>query len=949
MGQSTFRTSFGLVAIGAAFPETLAETTFGIESPPLEHKWPHEQRGESIVTFDCWTGGHTADLCCDVRLSPTGRAECWDGYYTFAKCCIGSILASGTLESSVDPSPFPQSSQQLVPPTTISTEPAVPSSVTPSTPPQSLPLVLPPEAPDPVVPPTSPSHTVTEKPIFFATPVGVAEDSEANTEQRGYLVGIESAAPSARVQADSAQTVNSQVQTFCWSHGYSAEWCCDVSITPVGRPECWVGPFTFAACCGDGVPSTTSKGGLPDCKAADWPRMYCCVAFQRNVEMSPDVASLCWGDGAVRPKKGSPREAECCSCEAMFFACEECVEIGQRDMITLNDIYACEAAGRAMFMELRWDGMQPYAACVPGGGWCSMQSLPRLIDKAEQRLGKVPRVDVHTTCATHWWLKVDAFVAVFVALAALFVTGSFPFPLRSGHTGGHFSSFDGKPDSGGITRSSPGVGSTSTDGCVAFVHTGRVRGSKCGGDNSCGGGSDTRFGTSASSSGGNCTSNIGDLVGSDNGTKLCGGGPAEAIRSSCGGEIQRPRNLQADLVRVICTAGVVALHLNVAYPNITPAGTSFFHSLNRLPRFVDGFTVLGAVFIADVDNWAVLVALDRLWRKMVRQWPVFLFPYHLFTGGWCTRITDCFPSDVTVVSSALPLPKRVVLRWAWRSGEADPWPYTVDLWIYLSLASLSVCQHHFGLHFYRIVFIAIIAYCWNVSVIHEAEYFGFSSYRLPMALFIFSLARCPRLFNWAASRPLLGRALVFGLLGGGFAPPVSDFSQDSSWKIPSHYRVGRYFVLSGLSFHLGLLWLVRCPELFPLPKRGSFKNCLRSLADLCFAVSLSHHNLLHAWRQCQQTTKASWMLLYYQRQPFFRSSTCHHERPAISQVLGGFVVVGGSLALSWAVVKFVQRPWITLASTVESRLRRALTAAFILLVLYDGLVQGIISANVGGK
>eukprot|EP00927_Polykrikos_kofoidii_P006269 TRINITY_DN12549_c0_g2_i1.p1 TRINITY_DN12549_c0_g2~~TRINITY_DN12549_c0_g2_i1.p1 ORF type:complete len:830 (+),score=78.13 TRINITY_DN12549_c0_g2_i1:97-2586(+) len=823
-----------------------------------------EHREEDMNTLDCWTGSHTPKLCCDVRLSPVGRAECWDGYYTFAKCCIGLGLASGAVTTQMVPS--------LLPP-----------------PPQNI----------------TPSKATFTKPLVTT----------------------------ASAQPVTVQAANAQAGAWCWSEGYTAEWCCDVSISPSGRRECWAGSFTFAACCGGEAPAVQAKKVLPDCKASSWPRTLCC---DRKVKLPLEGKSRCWGFGIDRPQKGSPRENECCSCEAMFFACEECVEMAQREMLDLGDLHACAAAGRVGFVELRWDDMKPYAACVPNYRWCPTERLPRLIDRVEHLLDRVPRFDVQKACGKRWWLTVDSFVSVFIVFAALFAKAVFRRPLP---TGGHVCSFDGKsasvdvigPGSGPRlsvqgTHIEPTTGSRSTFGrAAALIPSGGAGGSTHDDEGSSSDANSTRVSRGTDSGSGTAHMNV-------------------AFPSDGNRMFQRPRNPQADLLRVISTICVMALHLNIAIPNVTPAGTSYFQGLNRVSRFVDGYTVLSVVLIADAGNLDILAASDRIWRKMVRQWPIFLFPFHLITDGWCTRITTCFPSDAAV-NSELPLWKRAVLRLAWRSEEADSWPYTLELWIYLALVSLSVCQHYFGLHFYRAVFVAIIAYNWNTCVIDNADYFGFTTYRLPMALLMFWLARCPRLFHLASVRPRFSRALVFGLICGGLAPPVSDLSLYTSWTLPRHFREGRYFVLYGLSFHLGLLWLLKCPELLPLPQHGLFNNCLRSMADLCFPVSLCHRFILESWRRCQQTTRASWIFVYYEGQHSFRSSTCHHERPLSTRMLGGFVVVSSSLALSWALVKFVQRPWLILASNVWPRLRHFLTAAFILLVLFDGFVLDIILAR----
>merc|ERR1712048_1106142 len=38
---------------------------------------------------DCWTDGHTLQLCCDTRKGSTGDDLCWSGSYSYETCCLG--------------------------------------------------------------------------------------------------------------------------------------------------------------------------------------------------------------------------------------------------------------------------------------------------------------------------------------------------------------------------------------------------------------------------------------------------------------------------------------------------------------------------------------------------------------------------------------------------------------------------------------------------------------------------------------------------------------------------------------------------------------------------------------------------------------------------------------------------------------------------------------------
>ena len=56
--------------------------TCGSFAPVRKQTWTR-------ANSQCWSGGFSAELCCDQKYGTEGNPACWDSYHTFGFCCLG--------------------------------------------------------------------------------------------------------------------------------------------------------------------------------------------------------------------------------------------------------------------------------------------------------------------------------------------------------------------------------------------------------------------------------------------------------------------------------------------------------------------------------------------------------------------------------------------------------------------------------------------------------------------------------------------------------------------------------------------------------------------------------------------------------------------------------------------------------------------------------------------
>jgi len=625
----------------------------------------------------------------------------------------------------------------------------------------------------------------------------------------------------------------------CWDGVWTADFCCDRSVSPEGRQECWVGPYTFWRCC-DGryadavdfpkpqTPSALAETNAPPCRQLDWPTELCCRG-----EISPELQAQCWGGGRYST-------SECCSCEAAFFSCARCLELLELPTLGRAEWEWCKEAGHAVFAHLPWEGMAPYMLCVPAHPYCQYAEIPALLESIKHSRGDISRLRV-ADCGKVPWSAANC-LTLTTAVFPAFLARLQRFRKQRGSLP--------KPDS------------------RMTVHEGRQS--------------------------------------------------------------------QADVVRVLATAAAIALHLNIAdQPN--PTGPRHVRDVDRFPRCTDAFIVLAAVMLANQPCCSVGNALDRLWRKLSRQLPVFLFPFHMLTDVWCPRPMSCCSSCMLSGSWELTLSSRLVFRWMWRSAEGavegDPWPFTVDLWIQMVLLALLATSHCGGHRAFRAASALVAAWSLKAACEQGPSYFAVSAYRLPMALLMFCFARCRRIFAGMARWPWLSRAVVALLLCAGLSCPVDDLPKKSVWRLSGCYFSGSRFLLAGLSFHLGVLGVCQCPGILPLVP------AVQRLSRSSFIVLVVHQHFLEMLRRCQKSTAAPWV--FYESGGLFTYITGadYQSHPWTRAWLCGTAVVAGCFVASELIASLVQRPWTSFLARVPSKIRHSLAALYIVMVIWDATPQ----------
>lgn len=58
-----------------------------LEAPTTLPPEPPEPPTPFVESLSCWSGGFTAEVCCDQSKGPQGDLACWGGEFTFSTCC----------------------------------------------------------------------------------------------------------------------------------------------------------------------------------------------------------------------------------------------------------------------------------------------------------------------------------------------------------------------------------------------------------------------------------------------------------------------------------------------------------------------------------------------------------------------------------------------------------------------------------------------------------------------------------------------------------------------------------------------------------------------------------------------------------------------------------------------------------------------------------------------
>eukprot|EP00928_Gymnodinium_smaydae_P024364 TRINITY_DN19732_c0_g1_i1.p1 TRINITY_DN19732_c0_g1~~TRINITY_DN19732_c0_g1_i1.p1 ORF type:complete len:709 (-),score=77.19 TRINITY_DN19732_c0_g1_i1:10-1890(-) len=437
------------------------------------------------------------------------------------------------------------------------------------------------------------------------------------------------------------------------------------------------------------------------------------------------------------------------------------------------------------------------------------------------------------------------------------------------------------------------------------------------------------------------------------------------------------RDPAVDLLRVVGTVAAVAQHLNtrVFWNGISPVRVEGLQGW--LPRLQDSFGVASAVLHARAlaSSKSELAeaggALDKVWRKLSRQLPLYLFPVSLFSHAACPRPASCLLPEFGDGSS---LSAQLLLRVGRGRGgnPEDPWPFAVDLWIQLVLLACSALVPRIGSVMTFSVLVATLAFVLASAMADVPDYYSFRNYRLPMALFVYLVAvlfdsRLPFVtpasqrqssssphmtssmscFKLWALRLVVAVLVCIGLSVDPLAPANADFSRSSFLRFGRDVGLSvsslRWF--ASFAFHLGLLGIT-LPNVVP---RSLLRLMLpRWFVDICFAVLLVHVPLHEAAARCERPAEIPWQLVAEAKRGASRAdgavvtmaSAGRLDADASVAALSSIVVVASSMLFGVLAVGVVQRPWEQLLAAAPRLLRRAVCIVFIACVLVDCYSRG---------
>ena len=286
-----------------------------------------------------------------------------------------------------------------------------------------------------------------------------------------------------------------------------------------------------------------------------------------------------------------------------------------------------------------------------------------------------------------------------------------------------------------------------------------------------------------------------------------------------------------DGARMIGTAAIVLLHLNIAFvtnnPEMNKRRVVWFY----VRRFADIFGVL-AVLVTKVDSESLLGSADTLWRKLGRQLPLsfIMVRSRVWTAGLCPNLESCRYIDASWSTE-------ILIRSLTFSHH---WQLSVDLKVWLVFRALNVLNH-FSSPILGTVVTALVCVCVTMSQhVEENLYYQFWAYRLPMALLVYAvLLRRRQLQEWAARHPWVwtsGAALLcsFGWVG---CVPHSPAGDVPLWWQPACTESGSLFFWGGFWFHLGVLMFCLQPP-FAMP--GALKWMVRKLSPLALGILTLH-------------------------------------------------------------------------------------------------------------
>eukprot|EP00438_Fugacium_kawagutii_P031811 Skav203282 [mRNA] locus=scaffold324:237923:240325:+ [translate_table: standard] len=312
-------------------------------------------------------------------------------------------------------------------------------------------------------------------------------------------------------------------------------------------------------------------------------------------------------------------------------------------------------------------------------------------------------------------------------------------------------------------------------------------------------------------------------------------------------QLQSGRIMTIDGARLIGTAAVVLIHMNIHFPMKDPQLNArrlmWFYAI----RFTDIFGVL-SVLVMQSRSESLLTSADALWRKLGRQLPLSFIMVRLatWTAGLCPHF-DLSCENMNNSSWSVDLLVRCLTF-------SHYWHLSLDIRIWLFFRILYWFNQRIppGV---VLVLAALICF-WMVypfeKTFHQEIYFEFWPYRLPMSLLVYAFSmKQMQLQRWALQHPLLWCSTAALLCSLGWVrciPEPIEPTSDSFRKIPCTLS-GWTFFWGGVFFHLGVAMFCIQPCV-SMPRALDWM--VRRLSPLAFGILALHMEVFFLLERCER-------------------------------------------------------------------------------------------------
>jgi len=201
--------------------------------------------------------------------------------------------------------------------------------------------------------------------------------------------------------------------------------------------------------------------------------------------------------------------------------------------------------------------------------------------------------------------------------------------------------------------------------------------------------------------------------------------------TSCGtkGRLSETSLVTLDLLRNLATVASVTLHMNFKSPFLDVDNRHIVHrsDLRYLARFTDVFGASSVILLVHTDPTNIGEALDRLWRKLSRQIPLYIFPLYLLAPMAQVPFVSCGLSSKPIDSASL----REILLIGGSYQDSQEWFVPQELRIHFLLSLCQVIGAYFGNLACNAATLALFAHCLKTPKDSEAFKWLFLCRKVP--------------------------------------------------------------------------------------------------------------------------------------------------------------------------------------------------------------------------